>query len=87
MARLPVVSGAECVAALRRIGYEVMRTKGSHAFMACVWRGSHPRLTGVGRSPVVVPLHDELDRGTLRSIIRILDLTVDEFLEILRGDF
>lgn len=87
MARLPVVSGAECVAALRRIGYEVMRMKGSHAFLACVWRGSHPRLTGVGRSPVVVPLHEELDRGTLRSIIRSVDLTVDEFLEILRGDF
>lgn len=86
MARLPVVSGAQCVTALRRIGYEVMRTKGSHAFMACVWRGSHPHLTGVGRPPVVVPLHDELDRGTLRSIIRSVDLTVEEFTGLLRGD-
>lgn len=31
----------------------------------------------------VVPDHKELDRGTLRGIIRQADLSVDEFVELL----
>lgn len=31
----------------------------------------------------MVPLHDQLDRGTLRSIIRTADMTVDEFMALL----
>jgi hypothetical protein len=30
-----------------------------------------------------VPLHDELDRGTLRGLIGLAGLTVEEFLEFL----
>jgi hypothetical protein len=29
-----------------------------------------------------VPLHSEIDRGTLRSIIRIADISVDEFIKL-----
>jgi predicted RNA binding protein YcfA (HicA-like mRNA interferase family) len=32
---------------------------------------------------VTVPLHQELDRGTLRSILRAAQIEVDEFLELL----
>jgi predicted RNA binding protein YcfA (HicA-like mRNA interferase family) len=32
---------------------------------------------------VVVPDHDELDRGTLRAIIRQAGLSVEDFLELL----
>jgi predicted RNA binding protein YcfA (HicA-like mRNA interferase family) len=31
------------------------------------------------RPPVTVPLHDEIDRGTLRSIIRTVEISVEEF--------
>lgn len=37
-----------------------------------------------GRNPVTVPLHDTLDRGTLRSIIRTVDVTVEEFMRLMR---
>ena len=33
---------------------------------------------------VVVPDHRELDRGTLRAIVRHSGLTVEEFVELLR---
>ena len=72
MPSLPVISGWQCVAALRRIGYEQLRQKGSHVRLACP-----------GRSPVTVPLHDELDRGTLRSIIRTVGLTSEEVIALL----
>ena len=71
MAPLPVISGRECVAALAKIGYREIRRRGSHARLVCA-----------GRTPVTVPLHRTLDRGTLRSIIRTADLTVDEFLTL-----
>jgi len=32
---------------------------------------------------VVVPLHAELDRGTLRAILREANVSVDEFVEAL----
>lgn len=72
MPPLPVISGKQCVAALRHIGYQQVRQKGSHVRLACV-----------GRSPVTVPLHEELDRGTLRSIIRTVGLTPEELVALL----
>ena len=67
-----MISGAECVRALSRIGYREVRRKGSHVRLACE-----------GRTAVTVPMHDMLDRGTLRSIIRTVGLDVEEFVDLL----
>ena len=67
MPELPVISGVECMNALAKLGYGIARV-----------RGSHHRLLCPGRPPVTVPLHRELDRGTLRAVIRQAGLTVDE---------
>lgn len=72
MPPLPVISGADCVRALERIGYVIVRR-----------RGSHIRMQAPGRPPVTVPDHRNLDRGTLRAIIRDADLTVEAFTELL----
>jgi predicted RNA binding protein YcfA (HicA-like mRNA interferase family) len=72
MPPLPIVSGDECIAALRHFGYEVARQSGSHVRMVCA-----------GRSPVTVPRHATLKRGTLRSILRVADITVDAFIAAL----
>ena len=73
MPPLPIISGSQCVHALERAGYRVLRQ-----------RGSHVRLVADNRPPVTVPLHDELDRGTLRSIIRTAEISIDQFLELLK---
>ena len=72
MPELPVISGDWCISALERIGYRVARTKGSHVRMRCP-----------GRRPVTVPKHHELDRGTLKGILRTANLTVKEFVNLL----
>ena len=59
MPELPIISGDQCISALEHIGYWVARIKGSHVRIRCT-----------GRRPVTIPKHDELDRGTLRSILR-----------------
>lgn len=73
MSGLPVVSGDECIAALARVGYRVARVRGSHFRLRCP-----------GRTPVTVPRHPVLDRGTLRSILRTAELSVDEFTSLLQ---
>ena len=65
---MPVISGAECVKALKKIGFVVARQRGSHIILV----REEPKTT------VSVPDHNELDRGTLRVIIRQVGLNVDE---------
>lgn len=77
MSGLPVISGAEAVAALGRLGYVVVRQKGSHMRMR------HP--SDPSRLPLTVPDHRELKSGTLRAIIRDAGLTVEQFVALLRA--
>ncbi len=45
--------------------------------------GSHLKLRHPAGRTVIVPMHRELARGTLRSILRQADLTVEAFIEVL----
>jgi predicted RNA binding protein YcfA (HicA-like mRNA interferase family) len=74
MSKLPVVSGLQCIKALEKIGFAIVRQRGSHVVLV----RENPKNT------VIVPNHQELDRGTLRAIIRQADLTVEEFIQLLR---
>ena len=74
MSKLPVISGKECIKALEKIGFVIVRQQGSHIVLA----REEPKNT------VTVPNHKELDRGTLRAIIRQVDLNVDEFIQLFK---
>lgn len=43
MPALPIISGAECVAALERLGYSVIGQRGSHVRLHCAGRGAGHR--------------------------------------------
>lgn len=73
MSKLPVVSGAECVKALEKIGFVVNRQRGSH--ITLVRQDPSTQLT--------VPNHKTMAKGTLRTIIRDAGLTVDEFVDLI----
>ncbi|WP_422303963.1 type II toxin-antitoxin system HicA family toxin [Candidatus Binatus sp.] len=73
MIPLPVISGGECIAALTKMGYRQARQRGSHVRLVCP-----------NRNPVTVPLHRELDRGTLRAILRTVEIGAGEFLALLK---
>ena len=74
MTRLPVISGRECVMALQRVGFVVKRQESSHIIL----RRESPF------AQVVVPDHRELDRGTLRAILRQAGITVEQFDGLIR---
>lgn len=69
---LPVVSGQKAVTALEHIG-----------FFQVSQRGSHVKLRNASGKVVIVPMHDELAKGTLRSILRQASIDTDEFLRLL----
>ena len=72
MSRLPLISGRACVKTLAKAGFYLRRQRGSHLIL----RRDNPR------AQVVVPNHRELDRGTLRSIIRQAQLDINEFIAL-----
>lgn len=58
---------------LEKVGFYQKRRESSHVIL----RRDEPF------AQVVVPDHQELAKGTLRSIIRDSDLSVDEFIALL----
>lgn len=73
MSKLPRISGRECARALGKVGFYLKRQEGSHMIL----RREDPF------AQVVVPDQKELDRGTLRGIIKQAGLGVDEFVKLL----
>lgn len=71
MPELPHVSGTEAIRALERLGFVVVRQRGSHVMMR---RGS------VG---CVVPLHRQIKRGTLGGILRQAGVDAEAFIRAL----
>jgi predicted RNA binding protein YcfA (HicA-like mRNA interferase family) len=72
MTKLPIVSGMDVLKALSKIGYYIRDQKGSHVHL----RHSE-------KPPLTIPMHRELDRGTLKSVIKGADLSVEEFVDLL----
>jgi len=73
MSKLPVLSGEKCIKALTKTGFYLKRQEGSHVTL----RRDAPFCQ------LVVPVHKELDRGTLRAIVRQAGLSVSEFTKLL----
>ena len=74
MPKLPVISGREMIKALGKIGYAVDHQTGSHVILRQMDE-PHRRIT--------VPYHEEIAKGTLRSILNEAGLTIEEFLDLL----
>ncbi|HEV2294878.1 MAG TPA: type II toxin-antitoxin system HicA family toxin [Tepidisphaeraceae bacterium] len=68
--KLPVLSGREAARIFGVFGWQVVRQASSHLI-----------LTKPGEAVTLsVPDHDEVAKGTLRSLIRSAHLTVDDFV-------
>ena len=73
MPPLPVLSGAQTVGAFESLGWSVARQRGGHIIMT---KPGH-------MATLSVPDHRTVAKGTLRSLIRHANLTVEEFCEAL----
>jgi predicted RNA binding protein YcfA (HicA-like mRNA interferase family) len=75
MAKLPVISGSDAIKAFKRGGWYINRQRGSHVVM----------LKPGNIASLLIPMHQELAPGTLRALIRAAGITLDEFLQLLKG--
>jgi len=66
--KLPRLSGVEAVRKLERLGFMVVRQRGSHIIMRR------------GTSGCVVPIHRELKVGTLAGILRQAGVSTADFI-------
>ena len=72
MPKLPKISGRKAIKAFSKDGWIIARQKSSHIIV-----------TKFGSIVILsIPLHDKLDRGTLRGL-GLAGLTVDEFVGFL----
>lgn len=74
--KLPRLSGREVIKILSKQGFKVARQKGSHIILV--------KESDKGKKAVVVPNHNEVDKGTLLEIIRQSGLTRNEFLRLVK---
>ena len=73
MTRLPRLPGHEIIKILSKSGFHKIRQKGSHVMLV--------KETKKGKVGCVVPLHDEIERGTLLGILKQAKISKEEFLK------
>jgi predicted RNA binding protein YcfA (HicA-like mRNA interferase family) len=71
LVKLPSISGKKLIRALGKLGYVVIRQKGSHVILQ---RESNL---------ITVPLHDPIKKSTLNAIIKQADISLEELSEYL----
>ncbi|MEV2277926.1 type II toxin-antitoxin system HicA family toxin [Nocardiopsis sp. NPDC049922] len=67
----PVLSGREVRRALEKAGFEYVSTRGDHVKLR------------QERRVVIVPMHKELKRGTLRSVLTQAGLSLEDLRALL----
>lgn len=74
MSKLPSITGKELITALNKVGFEIIRVKGSHHFL----RHADGRAS-------VIPVHagETLGPGLLSKILRDCDLTREQLQQLL----
>ncbi|MFQ5628002.1 MAG: type II toxin-antitoxin system HicA family toxin [bacterium] len=74
MPKLPNLNGQQAVKVFEKFGWHVARQRGSHIIMV---KDDHI-------ATLSIPNHKEVAKGTLRSLIRSSELTVDDFVQAAR---
>ena len=72
--KYPLLSAREIVSALHKVGFEEVSQRGSHKKLE---NSSDPPRT------VIVPMHDEVARGTFKSILQQANIDLETFLDLL----
>jgi len=71
MSKLPIISGEKAVKCFEKLGYVVVRQKGSHIRM---WHKSDK-----SKKPLTIPQHKVLGKGLLRKLVRDAEISVEGF--------
>lgn len=73
MVKLPSVSGKKTIKVFKKIGYQIIRKKGSHFRLHCP-----------NKEPLTIPDHKVLGKGLLRRLLRDSEISIKEFIKLLK---
>lgn len=74
MPKLPAISGIKVIKKLQKLGYFIVRQKGSHVRL----RNSND----LNCKPITVPAHKTIKPGLLHQILKDANLSVEEFINL-----
>lgn len=69
--KYPVLPPDDIIRVLRKYGFEKVSQKGSHAKFRC---------NSIPAKVVIIPMHSEIQKGTLKSILLQAGIDLDDFL-------
>lgn len=67
--KYPVLRPTEIIKCIEKFGFEFKSQKGSHV-----------KYTN-GNKTTIIPMHDEVAKGTLKGILELTDIPLEEFLK------
>jgi len=70
--KYPVLTPKEIINALEEFDFRFVSQKGSHIKYSN------------GKRTTIIPNHDEVAKGTLKSILELADINLDDFLQKLK---
>ncbi|PWR69575.1 type II toxin-antitoxin system HicA family toxin [Methanospirillum stamsii] len=73
MSKFPLLPARKVINAMIRLGYCIDHQKGSHVVLK----------KNDGQRTIVIPDHSELDRGTLKAILKQSGIDIEELLSVL----
>jgi predicted RNA binding protein YcfA (HicA-like mRNA interferase family) len=76
LTKVPSVNYPQIIAAFERIGWQVVRQRGSHIRLQ--------KRTERGTQKITVPAHKPVKRSTLAKILKDAEIEVDAFIALLR---
>ena len=72
MTKYPILSAREIINALKRLGFEVVRQKGSRVKLS--------KQSGNRKVTTIVPNHKTVMAGTIKGILELAEVKLEEFL-------
>lgn len=76
MPKIPLISGNKAIKAFEKIGYRVVRQKGSHIRMH--------NFNDKSKNPLTIPRHQMLGKGLIRKLLRDAKVSLEEFQKLLK---
>lgn len=72
--KYPILSPKEIIRVLEKVGFQKVSQKGSHAKY---------KNQSLPKCVVIIPIHSEVARGTLKSILEQANISLEDFLTLL----
>ena len=75
MPKLPSIPALKAIKCFEKIGYEVIRQRGSHVRL-------HHKIDK-NKKPLTIPRHKTLGRGLFRKLLRDAQISIEDFISFL----